>query len=100
LNDVLKTLGMTEAFQPRVADFSGISPVAKEKDREWFISNVIHKAFVEVNEEGTEAAGATAVVLAENSVPPSFRADRPFFFLIRDKRTESILFMGRVVDPR
>jgi len=98
LNDVLKTLGMSDAFQRGVADFSGISPVAKKE--EWYISNVIHKAFVEVNEEGTEAAGATAVVVAQNSAPPSFRADRPFFFVIRDQRTGGILFMGRVVDPR
>lgn len=89
---------MSDAFQPGVADFSGISPLAQKE--QWSISNVIHKAFVEVNEEGTEAAGATAVEVRLNSLPSSFRADRPFVFLIRDKRTESILFMGRVVDPR
>jgi serpin B len=99
LENVLPNMGMSDAFNPQVADFSGISPVAK--DKWWYISNVIHKAFVEVNEEGTEAAAATAVLVKPGSIAarPSFRADRPFFFVIRDKRTESILFMGRVLDP-
>jgi serpin B len=98
LNEGLKSLGMSDAFRPDVADFSGVSPAARREG--WYISHVIHQACVEVNEDGTEAAGATAVVLRAKSEPPSFRADRPFFFVIRDKRTDSILFMGRVVDPR
>ena len=65
---------------------------------------MIHKAFVNVNEEGTEAAAATAVVMGTKSVmidePVLFRADHPFLFLIRDIRSGSILFMGRMVDPR
>ena len=72
--------------------------------RDLYISKVIHKAFVEVNEEGTEAAAATAVIMSGKSImlnePPIFRADRPFIFLIRDLRSGSILFMGRLADPR
>ncbi|MCS7168615.1 MAG: serpin family protein [Gemmatales bacterium] len=98
LNQALSNLGMIDAFDDRKADFSRISPVARKQG--WHITAVVHKAFVEVNEEGTEAAAATGVVIGIRSLPPSFRADRPFFFLIRDKRTNSILFMGRVVDPR
>jgi serpin B len=65
-----------------------------------FINKVVHKAFVEVNEEGTEAAAATAVVaLRAMSMSPVFRADHPFLFLIRDNATGSILFLGRVADP-
>jgi len=62
---------------------------------------VFHKAFVDVNEEGTEAAAATAVVMKPKNGhrPPLFRADHPFLFLIRDKQTGGILFMGRVVNP-
>src|SRR5262245_31381482 len=96
LNDVLAELGMTSAFDAAKADFSGMNG-----KRDLFISLVIHKAFVEVNEKGTEAAAATAVVTRSVSIamPPSFRADHPFVFLIRDKVTGSILFLGRVVDP-
>jgi serpin B len=70
-----------------------------------FFSAVIHKAFVDVNEEGTEAAAATGVIMMRSSavvrpkVPPVFRADHPFVFLIRDNRNGAILFLGRVNDP-
>ncbi len=66
-----------------------------------FISHVVHKAFVDVNEAGTEAAAATAVLMERlsNPRPATFRADHPFIYMIRDNRTGSILFMGRVVDP-
>jgi serpin B len=96
LDDTLKALGMTEAFTPR-ADFSGI-----DGDHDLYISAVVHKAFVEVNEEGTEAAAATGVVMAAASVErvPEVRADHPFVFALRDNRTGSILFLGRVADPR
>jgi len=63
---------------------------------------VLHKAFVEVNEEGTEAAAATGIIFKVESAPPPppvFRADRPFIFLIRDRQTDSILFLGRLVNP-
>ena len=98
LNQTLAALGMTDAFTPR-ADFSGMDGTT-----DLFISAVIHKAFVEVNEEGTEAAAATAVVMKLSAVhipeePVVFRADHPFLFLIRDNRTGSILFLGRIVDP-
>ncbi len=69
------------------------------------VSAVIHKAYVDVNEEGTEAAAATAVTMralamrAPEQAPPVFRADHPFVFLIRDNRSDSILFMGRMADP-
>jgi serpin B len=89
-------MGMNDAFSGE-ADFSGMNG-----NRELSIGEVIHKAFVDVNEEGTEAAAATAVVMFKAIVkpPPIFRADHPFIFLIRDNHTGSVLFIGRVVDPR
>ncbi len=93
----LKALGMPSAFSD--ADFSGING-----KRNLFISDVIHKAFVDVNEEGTEAAAATGVTLALTSVMirpvPEFRADHPFVFIIMDNQTGSILFMGRLEKPK
>jgi serpin B len=97
LKDVLSSMGMPSAFDPMVADFSGMNGKT-----DLYISAVIHKAFVDVNEEGTEAAAATAVVVAEDpsvQIIPTFRADHPFIFLIRDNRTGSILFIGRVTNP-
>ena len=95
----LQALGMTDAFDFGKADFSGM--VSGEK---LAISKVIHKAFVDVNEEGTEAAAATGVVLnAPSPRPPEpkvFRADRPFLFLIRDTNHGTILFLGRVTNPK
>lgn len=98
LNETLQALGMVDAFAPGRADFSGLAGKAGEL----FISAAIHKAFVEVNEEGTEAAAATAVAIAMTSVrppPPVFRADHPFLFLIRERRAGSILFIGRLQNP-
>jgi serpin B len=88
----LIALGMNDAF--RNADFSGMTG-----NRDLFISGVFHKAFVAVDEAGSEAAAATAVVMKRTAMPsgPEFRADRPFMFLIRDDVTGAILFMGRVV---
>lgn len=97
LNETLEAMGMTDAFGES-ADFSGM-----DGKGELTISAVIHKAFVEVNEEGTEAAAATAVVMLGRGLsfapPPEFRADHPFVFLVRDNPSGSILFLGRVVDP-
>lgn len=93
-----QALGMKDAFDPRQADFSGMGWT---KGSLW-ISQIKHKAFMEVNEQGTEAAAATAVEVQTRSFRryPVFRADHPFLFLIRDQQTGSILFMGRMVDPR
>lgn len=103
LRDVLAALGMSDAFTVGKANFSGMTPwrTAEEK---LFISDVIHKTYVDVNEEGTEAAAATAVVMYAGAAPPKkqppiFRADHPFLFLIRDHQTGTILFMGRLVEP-
>ena len=99
LDSNLKALGMTDAFDPDKADFSKMT-VAKDK---LFIGAVVHKAFVDVNEEGTEAAAATGVVIGITSAMPEpvtvFRADHPFLVIIKEKSSGSILFMGRVVEP-
>lgn len=97
LADTLSAMGMPDAFSAK-ADFSGMTD-----SRDLFISAVVHKAFVEVNEEGTEAAAATGVGMKLTSVappPPVFRADHPFIFLIRDNQTGSILFLGRCENPK
>lgn len=99
LNGALKALGMADAFSDTQADFSGM-----DGQLHWlYIGAVLHKAFVEVNEEGTEAAAATAVVMRMKAMrpatPPEFRADHPFLFLIQEEETGAILFMGRVADP-
>ena len=93
LTDVLRAMGMSTAFTGR-ADFSGITGA-----RDLLIDKVVHKAFVSVDEEGTEAAAATGVVMRKTSLPPTFRADHPFLFLIRHQPTGAILFVGRVIDP-
>jgi serpin B len=98
VDDALKAMGMRDAFLPERADFSGMDG----KPHWLHIGAVLHKAFVDVNEEGTEAAAATGVVARLTSVheePPTFRADHPFLFLVKDNRTGSILFIGRVVEP-
>ena len=95
LAPTLSGMGMSDAFSPS-ADFSGINGA-----RDLFISNVIHKAFVDVNEEGTEAAAATGIVMLKRGArqPLEFKANHPFMFLIRENQTGSILFIGRIVDP-
>ncbi len=92
LNDSLKYLGMGEAFSEN-ADFSGIREGI-------YISRVLHKAVIEVNEEGSEAAAATVVEMAESAVmePTTFIADRPFMFIITDDTTGSVLFMGKLLN--
>jgi serpin B len=101
LAETLADMGMSDAFIFGQADFSGM-----DGRKDFFVGHVIHKAFVEVNEEGTEAAAATAVLMVAGSMAPSnqppipvFRADHPFLFLIRDNRSGSVLFLGRVMDP-
>ena len=96
LADVLAALGMPSAFDDQ-ADFSGITTAEKLK-----ISNVIHQANIDVDEKGTEAAAATAVVMRMLSAPAepvTVRVDRPFLFALRDVPTGAILFLGRVADP-
>jgi serpin B len=96
LAEVLAALGMPDAFS-MAADFSGM-----DGSHELFIRDVVHKAFVSVDEAGTEAAAATAVVVAEKAAPQlpvEVTVDRPFVFLIRDIETGTILFVGRVVNP-
>jgi serpin B len=96
LSNVLRSLGMEDAFDPGKADFSGING-----ERNLFISNVLHKAFVDVAVEGTEAAAATAVIMQITCVKlePLFMADHPFLFFIRDRASGAVLFAGRVTDP-
>ncbi|MFO7743244.1 MAG: serpin family protein [Anaerolineae bacterium] len=96
LAQTLAALGMPQAFTPD-ADFSGMTGA-----RDLFISEVVHKAFVSVDEAGTEAAAATAVVMVESAMPEEpveMTVDHPFLFLIRDIESGAILFVGRVVDP-
>jgi len=101
MGDDLIAMGMPTAFSWPGADFSGM-----DGTKDLYIREIIHQAFVEVNEEGTEAAAATAVVMPLEVAPgqkttkiPVFRADHPFIFLIQEKNTGNILFMGRVVNP-
>jgi len=96
LKQTLSSMGMPDAFNMAKADFSGMTG-----KKDLYIGAVVHKAFVDVNEEGTEAAAATGVVMETQAFDPTvFRADHPFLFLIRDTKTGSILFMGRLSDPR
>jgi serpin B len=97
LNEMLSDMGMPSAIDPETADLSGILTVPEQL----YVQAALHKAFVEVNEEGTEAAASTAIIVGTTSVhiDPVFRADHPFVFLIQDSETGNILFMGRVMDP-
>lgn len=97
LNEALKQLGMQDAFDPNKADFSGMNG-----NKDLYITDVVHKAFVSVDEAGTEAAAATGVVVGTTSMPVNIKVmniDHPFIFLIRDIQTGAILFMGRVINP-
>jgi len=97
LSNALQQMGMSAAFDPQSADFSGI-----DGTKDLFISDVVHKAFVDVDEEGTEAAAATAVIIGVTSMPVTelqLTIDHPFIFLIQDKPTGTILFLGRVLNP-
>jgi serpin B len=97
LADALKQLGMPLPFTFPGADFSGI-----DDTKLLYISQVVHQAVVTVDEKGTEAAAATAALMAAGGMPQQpviVRADRPFAFLIRDRGTGAVLFMGRLADP-
>ncbi|MDH7603767.1 MAG: serpin family protein [Melioribacter sp.] len=94
LNDALMNLGMKDAFMPERANFSKISRL-----KNLFISEVIHKTFIEVNEEGTEAAAVTSIGVGVTSIGNYFKVDRPFLFLIYEKNTNTILFIGKVINP-
>lgn len=100
LNDALKALGMGVAFDRARADFGAMLPAEYLRRNNAYISQVKHKTFVEVNELGTEAAGATSVEVGIVSAPPSLVVDRPFLVAIRDDRTGTLLFLGQIVDPR
>jgi len=97
LSKTLSKMGMPNAFRYE-ANFEGM-----DGKKELYLSSVIHQAFVDVNEKGTEAAAATAVIVGTRGMsppPPTFRADHPFIFLIRHNLSGSILFMGRIVNPK
>jgi serpin B len=98
MKDNLEGMGMPAAFDPDQADFSGIYDQKLEPNL--FISHIAHKAFVAVDEKGTEAAAATGLVAEMVSMPVTLSIDHPFIFIIRDPQTGSILFVGRVLDPR
>ncbi|XP_038050241.1 serpin B6-like isoform X2 [Patiria miniata] len=99
LNDVLRKMGMNDPFDASKADFSGMTG-----DKDLFISKVIHKAFLDVNEEGSEAAAATAVVMklrcARPMKPLEFKADHPFLLFIYDNKSSAVLFMGQLCKPK
>jgi len=99
LVDVLQALGMRRAFSPALAKFDGIYDREKIGGENLYISNVMHKTFVDVNEEGTEAAAATSVEFGVTSAPPAFRADSPFLMAIRESSSDTILFIGKVYKP-
>ena len=94
LNDHLKLLGMHDAFVPDGADFTRMSTAA---GRKLYIDKVKQKTYVDINEEGTEAAAVTSVGVSVTSLPPSVRVDRPFIFVIREQLSGTILFMGKIV---
>lgn len=95
MKNILRSLGMTDAFET-TADFSGMS-----SSRDLYLSTVVHKSFVEVNEEGTEAAVATAGIMLTRCTrfTPKFCANRPFLFFIQHSKTSSVLFCGRFSSP-
>lgn len=99
LANTLSEMGMPSAFRPGTADFSGMTGT-----KELFLDKAIHKAYVDINEKGTEAAAATALIMElgiapDKPKPKKFIVDHPFIFLIRDNQTGSILFIGRIFDP-
>lgn len=107
-SDTLAVMGMPSAVDPSRADFSGMHGLVAPHEEALFVSGVIHAAAIDVDEAGTEATAATAIVMDCAATPswrrrpppvPIFRADRPFLFVIRHRGTGTILFTGRVADP-
>lgn len=96
MNENLNAMGMPTAFDSASADFSGMTG-----SRDLYIAFVVHQAFIKVDEEGTEAAAATAVGMELTAMPQKtiFNADHPFIFIIQERETGNILFLGRVTDP-
>ena len=107
LKEVFKQLGLSEAFDERRADFSGMTgrPASEGSLR---IDEIVHRAVIDVMEDGTEAAAATAVIMAPKAAPhpqqppqpEPFRVDHPFLYFIADRASGAVLFEGRIVDPR
>ena len=103
LNDALKALGMEIAFDPGRADFRRVSQQVYDMGERLYISKVKHKTFVQVDEEGTEAAAVTSVEVGVTSVGPRefvMRVDRPFFFVITERHSGTLLFVGKIVEPK
>ena len=94
LDDKLQKMGMKDVFDANKADLSGITGY-----KALYVSSAVHKAFIKVDEEGTEAAGATGIIVGVKSLPFQFTINRPFMFMIRHNPTGTVLFMGRVMDP-
>ncbi len=99
LIDPLKALGMEIAFDPARADFRRISEEVYRRGDRLYIDEANHKTFIEVNEEGTEAAAVTSIGIAVESAPPSIRIDRPFLLVIRERSTGTVLFVGKIMNP-
>ncbi len=101
LNNVLKDMGMSIAFSPDSANFLRMLPSGGSYSGNLYIDEVMHKTFIEVNEEGTEAAAATSIGMGFTSVPTytDMKVNRPFIFVIRERASKALLFMGKVVDP-
>lgn len=94
LKEILKSLGMAVAFDCDKADFSDINP-----DYQLFISKVLHKSFIKVDEEGTEAAAATSVEISLTCLPLTVKFNRPFLFVIRERKSNTVIFIGKLTDP-
>ena len=94
LNQMLQSLGVTSAFDPTMADFSGI-----DGQRDLFVQSAVHDAMITVDEQGAEAAAATGIGVGTSAEPPQFNADHSFAFAIFDQVTGSVLFLGRLQDP-
>jgi len=98
LEKTLAGMGMPDAFHENLANFTGMYDF-DQVGRNLFIAHIIHKAYIAVDEKGTEAAAATGVVAEDESLPMEIRIDRPFIFLIKDNQTGTILFIGRLIQP-